>query len=72
MQFAANELYDKYSNNKELIVFTSMDFENFYETKWNLANWLDPTKGEEIQKTRPGTIVNDDSLGKLPLRIIDL
>ncbi len=31
---------------------------------------LDPTKGAEIQKTRPAVIVNDDSLGKLPLRII--
>lgn len=31
---------------------------------------LDPTKGAEIQKTRPAVIVNDDSLGILPLRII--
>jgi mRNA interferase MazF len=27
---------------------------------------LDPTIGAEIRKTRPGIIVNDDSLGKLP------
>jgi mRNA interferase MazF len=31
---------------------------------------LDPTVGAEIKKTRPAVIVNDDSLGKLPLRII--
>jgi mRNA interferase MazF len=31
---------------------------------------LDPTVGEEIKKTRPAVIVNDDSLGKLPLKII--
>ena len=31
---------------------------------------LDPTKGAEIQKKRPAIIVNDDLLGKLPLKII--
>jgi len=31
---------------------------------------LDPTVGAEIKKIRPAIIVNDDSLGKLPLRII--
>ncbi len=31
---------------------------------------LDPTKGVEIQKKRPAIIVNDDRLGKLPLKII--
>lgn len=31
---------------------------------------LDPTKGSEIRKTRPAVIVNDNSLGRLPLRII--
>lgn len=31
---------------------------------------LDPTKGAEIRKTRPGVIVNDDRLGKLPLKVI--
>lgn len=31
---------------------------------------LDPTIGAEIQKTRPAIIVNDDSLGLLPLRVI--
>jgi len=31
---------------------------------------LDPTKGAEIKKTRPGVIVNDDALGKLPLKVI--
>jgi mRNA interferase MazF len=31
---------------------------------------LDPTIGAEIKKTRPAIIVNDDRLGKLPLKII--
>lgn len=31
---------------------------------------LDPTKGAEIQKKRPAIIVNDDRLGKLPLKIV--
>ena len=31
---------------------------------------LDPTVGAEIRKTRPAIIVNDDAVGKLPLRII--
>ncbi|MEO8961687.1 MAG: type II toxin-antitoxin system PemK/MazF family toxin [Ginsengibacter sp.] len=31
---------------------------------------LDPTIGAEIKKTRPGIIVNENTLGKLPLKII--
>ncbi len=31
---------------------------------------LDPAVGAEIKKTRPAIIVSDDSLGKLPLKII--
>ncbi len=31
---------------------------------------LDPTIGAEIKKIRPAIIVNDDSLGRLPLKII--
>lgn len=31
---------------------------------------LDPTKGAEIQKKRPAIIVNDDALGKLPLKVV--
>ena len=31
---------------------------------------LDPTIGSEINKTRPGIIINDDNLGILPLKII--
>lgn len=31
---------------------------------------LDPTIGAEIMKTRPAVIVNDDSIGILPLRVI--
>ena len=31
---------------------------------------LDPTVGAELKKTRPAVIVNDDALGKLPLKII--
>jgi mRNA interferase MazF len=31
---------------------------------------LDPTVGAEIKKTRPAIIVNDNSVGRLPLKII--
>ena len=31
---------------------------------------LDPTVGAEIKKTRPAIIVNDDNVGRLPLKII--
>ncbi len=31
---------------------------------------LDPAMGAEIKKTRPAIIVSDDSLGKLPLKVI--
>lgn len=31
---------------------------------------LDPTIGSEIKKTRPAIIVNDNILGRLPLKII--
>lgn len=31
---------------------------------------LDPTIGAEIKKKRPAIIVNNDALGKLPLKII--
>jgi len=31
---------------------------------------LDPTIGAEIQKSRPSVIVNDDTVGILPLKII--
>lgn len=31
---------------------------------------LDPTIGAEIQKTRPCLVVNDDTVGVLPLKII--
>ena len=31
---------------------------------------LEPTIGAEIKKTRPAIIVNDNSIGKLPLKII--
>ena len=33
---------------------------------------LDPTIGAEIRKTRPAIVVNDNNLGKLPLKIIVL
>jgi hypothetical protein len=33
MELAANELYNDYVNDKELTIFTSLDFDNFYETK---------------------------------------
>lgn len=31
---------------------------------------LEPTTGAEIRKTRPAIIVNDNALGKLPLKVI--
>lgn len=31
---------------------------------------LDPTIGAEIEKTRPAVIVNDNLLGKLPLKVV--
>ncbi|MDR3694336.1 type II toxin-antitoxin system PemK/MazF family toxin [Mucilaginibacter sp.] len=31
---------------------------------------LDPTVGAEIKKTRPVVVINDDAVGKLPLKII--
>ena len=31
---------------------------------------LDPTVGSEIKKKRPAIIINDNTLGKLPLKII--
>jgi hypothetical protein len=33
MEFAANELYSDYATDKNLTAFTSLDFEQFYETK---------------------------------------
>jgi hypothetical protein len=33
MEFAVNELYEDYVNDKELTVFTSLDLESFYEAK---------------------------------------
>ena len=33
---------------------------------------LDPSVGSEMRKTRPAVIVNDDNLGKLPLKVIVL
>jgi hypothetical protein len=33
MELAATELYSDYVNDKDLTAFTSLDFDNFYETK---------------------------------------
>lgn len=33
MELAANELYEDYVSDKELTVFTSLEFETFYETR---------------------------------------
>jgi 3-polyprenyl-4-hydroxybenzoate decarboxylase len=33
MELAANELHENYVNDNELTAFSSLDFENFYETK---------------------------------------
>ena len=31
---------------------------------------FDPGKGSEIQKVRPAVVVSDNSIGKLPLKIV--
>ena len=33
IEFAVNELYDDYVNDKNLTAFTTLDFEHFYEAK---------------------------------------
>jgi hypothetical protein len=33
MEFAANVLYNDYATDKDLIAFTNLDFEHFYEAK---------------------------------------
>ncbi len=33
MKLAAIELYDEYMNDKELTIFTQLDFEDFYEAR---------------------------------------
>ena len=33
MALAASALYDDYANDRELTAFTSLDYENFYETR---------------------------------------
>lgn len=33
MEFAVNELYNDYVNDKDLTSFTNLDLENFYEAK---------------------------------------
>jgi mRNA interferase MazF len=35
---------------------------------WQIG--LDPTIGAEMKKSRPGLIINSNSLGKLPLKVI--
>jgi len=35
---------------------------------WNIN--FDPSKGAEIKKIRPSVVVNENAIGKLPLRII--
>ncbi|MBN2835172.1 MAG: type II toxin-antitoxin system PemK/MazF family toxin [Candidatus Delongbacteria bacterium] len=46
------------------------DLAELYGVKTKRLINLDPSIGSEIKKTRPAVIVNDDSLGKLPLKII--
>lgn len=33
LKFVANEMFNDYVTGKDLTVFTSLDFENFYETR---------------------------------------
>lgn len=70
MSNAVSALLEDYKTDKELTAFTKLDFDSFYEARWNLVENLDPTIGAEITKTRPAIIVNDNALGKLPLKVI--
>ena len=38
LETAANALYNDYKEDKELTTFTNLDFEDFYETRRDLAN----------------------------------
>lgn len=31
---------------------------------------LDPTRGAELQKTRPAIVISSDAVGKLPLKLV--
>jgi len=42
MKKAANELYADYKTDKELIIFTSLDYADFYETKLSMDVKLGP------------------------------
>ena len=42
LSIAAEALYNEYATNKELTPFTNIDFEDFYETRWDLAFELRP------------------------------
>ena len=35
---ASELLFDDYKNDKELTAFTALDFEEFYETRWNMVD----------------------------------
>lgn len=70
MELAVKELYNDYVNDKELTAFSSLDIEIFMKQSEIWLIDLDPTQGAEIQKKRPAIIVNEDSLGKLPLKVI--
>ena len=72
MAFAVSELFDDYKNDEELTAFTNLDFLNFMKQSEIWLVDLDPTKGSEIQKKRPAVIVNDDTLGRLPLKLLFL
>lgn len=39
---AAESLFEDFKNDKELIAFSQLDYEQFYETKWNLSNQSRP------------------------------
>lgn len=53
-----------------MTAFTKLDEEPFMKQGEIWLVSLDPNIGSEIKKTIPAIIVNDNTLGKLPLKII--
>lgn len=52
MKKAADELYEDYLSDKELTAFTNLDFESFYETRWNLVDKSWPDRGNWDKKDK--------------------
>ena len=53
MLIAAERLYDDYGKDKELTAFNSLDLEDFYEVRWNMADWFRSYKRGRNKKNSP-------------------